>query len=386
MALRIGQTLRGARWDYLLVESLGSRTVRSSVFKAEIISRSQSQLPGKWAVIKTTSPPSHTSLPNTQYTIRPPAPGESGSVIEWNFNYVPEVSEKQILNMLKNEHARHMNPVIRSSRHFRAMYEAVDIQDISTKEDSLCLAYEWMDCTLKDVSSGSHLKSSALHKNISEAVLGALAELKSQQLAHTDIKNDNILISDLHGPSPVVKLGDLGLVRPEGFNRFPIQPIAMRAPEVWSGIGCFHSSDVWALAVTLFDWLSPRVFGAHDMPEGHWPHPWAMAKLLRLFPGSVQAHPTDPDYQGYFEIAELIQKSGCGDNTDPKCFEIGSFEEELGKLDISPPLADFLRYLLVVDYKRRPTASDALKSQQLQRLGEGVWPRCHDAAIDQVGA
>ncbi|KAF2811180.1 kinase-like protein [Mytilinidion resinicola] len=331
MALRVGQTLRGSRWDYLLIEALGNQTVRSNVFKAEIISRAQCQPPGKWAVIKTSS-------------------------------------EKIILKTLKNEYNRHMNPAIRSSKHFRAMYDAVDIHNSSTNENPYCLAFEWMDCTLKDVCSGSHGRNSALHKNISGAVLGALADLESQQLVHTDIKNDNILISDLDGPSPVVKLGDLGLVRSEGFNRYPLQPFAMRAPEVWSGIGCFHCSDVWAFAVTLFDWIVPCVFGANDMPQGHWQEAWAMAKLLRLFPDSVKVHPTDPNYQDYFEIAELLEKSGYGDSVEPRYIGIGSFEEELKKMDIPLAVSDFLRYLFVVDYTRRPTAVDALKSQQFQRL------------------
>jgi hypothetical protein len=50
MALHIRQTLRGVRWNYLLVEALGNKTVSSDVFKAEIIPRVDSQLPGKWLV------------------------------------------------------------------------------------------------------------------------------------------------------------------------------------------------------------------------------------------------------------------------------------------------------------------------------------------------
>ncbi|KAF2273259.1 kinase-like protein [Westerdykella ornata] len=332
MVLRIGQTLRGTRWNYLLVESLRNHTASSTIFKAEIIPRAESQLPGKWAVIKS-------------------------------------ASEKKVLDMLKHEHDCYMNPAVRSSSHFRAMYEAIDAHSSAASESPYCLAFEWIVRTLKDVPSKSHRQNSVLHKSISRAVLGALADLKSQHLIHTDIKNDNILISGLDRPSPVVKLGDLGLMRSEGFNEYPVQPIAMRAPEVWSGIGCFHCSDVWAFAVTLFDCISPFVFGANNMPERHWPHPWAMAKLLRLFPDSVTPQPTDRNYQGYFRIARLIEKSGCGDNTDPKCLETLSFEEELGKWDISPALADFFRYLFVVDYRRRPTAIDVLRSEQFQRLG-----------------
>ncbi|KAF2254518.1 kinase-like protein [Trematosphaeria pertusa] len=334
MALHIGQMLRGAKWNYLLVEALGNQTVRSNVFKAEIVPRAQSKLPGKWAVIKTTS-------------------------------------EKKILDMLKREHDSYMNPAVRSSSHFRAMYDAINDYNSLTNETPYCLAFEWMDCTLKEVSSKSHRRNSALHKSISRAVLGALADLKSQRLVHTDIKNDNIFISSLDGPSPVVKLGDLGLsiLRPDGFNEYPVQPFAMRAPEVWSGIGCFHCSDVWAFAVTLFDWISPCVFGVNDMTPGHWPQPWAMAKLLRLFPRSVTVHPTDFDYKDYFKIAQLIERSGYSDSTEQKCFETLSFEEELGKMDIPPALSDFFRYLLVVNHERRPTAIEALRSPEFQRLG-----------------
>ncbi|PSN61286.1 kinase-like protein [Corynespora cassiicola Philippines] len=210
--------------------------------------------------------------------------------------------------MLKCEHQCCQNPAILSSAHLRTLYEGIDVHESSTPEPSYCLACEWMDCTLKDLPSRPYWQSRALHKAISKAVLSALDVLKSQHLVHSDVKNDNIFVSDIEGPNPTVKLGDLGLVRPEGFDDYPVQPLAMRAPEVWSGKGCFHCSDVWAFAVTLFDWMAPRVFGVNDMPQGHWPQPWAMAKLLRLFPGSVTMHPTDANYQGYFRIAQLLEE------------------------------------------------------------------------------
>ena len=152
----------------------------------------------------------------------------------------------------------------------------------------------------------------------------------------------------------------------------------MRAPEVWSGRGCFHRSDVWAFAVTVSHPLFPsgicvtltgvafRLDGY--MPQGHWPQPWAMAKLLRLFPGSVTMHPTDANYQGYFRIAQLLERAGFDGGPDPSCFQTLSFEEELNKLSISPALAAFLRYLLAVDYMQRPTAAQALRSPQFKDL------------------
>ncbi|KAH8731053.1 hypothetical protein GQ44DRAFT_372053 [Phaeosphaeriaceae sp. PMI808] len=100
------------------------------------------------------------------------------------------------------------------------------------------------------------------------------------------------------------------------------------------------------------------------MTEGHWPHPWALAKLLQLFPDSVTAHPTDRNYQGYLRIGRLIEKSGYGDNTDQKCFETLSFGKKLMKIYIPPALSDFLRCMFVVHFGHRPSAIEVLKSQQ----------------------
>lgn len=50
MALRIGQILRGNNWNYRLVETLGNRHVYSDVYKAELVPRGSSRLPGKWFV------------------------------------------------------------------------------------------------------------------------------------------------------------------------------------------------------------------------------------------------------------------------------------------------------------------------------------------------
>ncbi|KAJ8118876.1 hypothetical protein OPT61_g210 [Boeremia exigua] len=243
MSLHLGQTLRDARWSYLIVEDIETGSFTSNLFKAKILPRAPIRPPGQWAAIKF-------------------------------------ASEQKAFEMLKWEHKCYQNPVILSSSHLRTLYEGINLHGCSTPESSFCLAFEWMDCTPKNLSSDMYQQRHVLHKSASKAVLSALDILKSQRLVHTDIKNDNIFISGVNEPIPTVKLGDLGLVRSEGFEDYPVQPLTMRAPEVWSGRGCFHCSDVWAFAVTLFDWIKPCVLGVNDMPQGHWPQPWAMAKLL----------------------------------------------------------------------------------------------------------
>ncbi|RMZ72446.1 serine threonine kinase [Pyrenophora seminiperda CCB06] len=304
MVLQLGQVLRDARWNYQILECLGKGSSTSTIFKAKILPRAQIA-PGQWVAIKT-------------------------------------ASEQKTFDFLKQEHKYYQNPAIQSSSYLRTLYEGIDIHESLTPESSYCLAFEWMDCTLEGLPSEKYGQSCILHKNISKAVLSAIDVLNSQHLIHT--------------------------VRPEDLSGITLQPQPMRAPEVWSGKGCFYSSDVWSFAVMLFDWIKPCVFGATYMPPHHWTGPWAMAKLLRLFPNSVTPHPTSHQYQAFLDIAEAIEASGRYGNTDEKCFETMSFEEELGKLSIPPSLAAFLRYLFVVDHTQRPTAAQALRSSEFQHL------------------
>jgi hypothetical protein len=159
MALRLGQILRGARWNYLLVEDLSKKSMNSNIFKAKILPQASAPLPGQWSV--------HPSLMD--------------DLANFHFRAVIKTTSEQIgLEMLRQEHECYQIPAVRWSRHIRALYDAIDVHG-----PSYCLAFEWMDCTLKDLSSEAHRKNHVLHKSISEAVLEALHVLKSQHLVHT---------------------------------------------------------------------------------------------------------------------------------------------------------------------------------------------------------
>jgi hypothetical protein len=64
-----------------------------------------------------------------------------------------------------------------------------------------------------------------------------------------------------------------------------------------------------------------------------------------------------------------MEKSGMRRNTDARCFETLTFEEELVKLDVPVVVKDFLRSMLVVDYTKRPSAREVLDSEEYRRLG-----------------
>lgn len=98
-------------------------------------------------------------------------------------------TERKELKMLKHEHTCYLNTTIRSSPYVRAMYEPINNPSDASNKDPYCLAFEWMDCTLKDVSSAVHSRNCALYKSIAKAVLGGLVDLKSQHLVHTGTRD-----------------------------------------------------------------------------------------------------------------------------------------------------------------------------------------------------
>ncbi len=81
------------------------------------------------------------------------------------------------------------------------------------------------------------------------------------------INPKNVFLSGINGPSPVVKVGDLGngeylldqllptaltiAASYEGPNQIRVQSLPTRAREVWRDLRCWYSSDVWSLGVTV---------------------------------------------------------------------------------------------------------------------------------------
>jgi serine/threonine protein kinase len=197
-----------------------------------------------------------------------------------------------------------------------------------------------------------------------------------------DVNPNNIFISHVDGPSPIVKLGDLGtslyssticplstltkIVIKEGFNRQRLQSLPCRAPEVWQGKGCFHSSDVWSVGVTvsytqtplssrlikkLAHWLYGRaIFGASDkLIEGH-TEAWCIAKLQSLV-GKLGTCVDYPPYKDEFEFAEQLASMKLGPGLG-KLIKVNTLRQELQPLSdppVSTQLLDFIDYLLVID-------------------------------------
>lgn len=102
-----------------------------------------------------------------------------------------------------------------------------------------------------------------------------------------------------------------------------LQSLESRAPEVWRGLGVWHSSDVvtwrYGLTVPLFrrgrwltvklaHWLShSAIFGPHDKIVQDLTKAWCIAKVQQLV-GPMQP-PVDSDYEEESALAEYLETS-----------------------------------------------------------------------------
>ncbi|KAF2253495.1 kinase-like protein [Trematosphaeria pertusa] len=323
MALRIGQVLRGGKGKYELLEQLKG----SSVFKARVLSNPSIQ--AEWAMVKS-------------------------------------AATKDEKMCLKREYRNYGIHEIASSPYIRAMYDTV--RSNGDQDDPSCLVFEWMDHDMRSVRADQFRGDPRLPRVVSQAVLSALKLFKTLNAVHTDVNVNNIYVSDIDRRSPIAKLGDLGNLITDGSTKQRLQSLPCRAPEVWQGLGCRHSSDVWSFGVTLARRLSTRpLFGPSDkIIEGH-TEAWCIAKIIRLV-GPLG----DPiDCQTYKEEFELAEQLAVMENphNGMKLINGGNWREELQRLPgppVSPELLDFIESLLIVDHSKRPTASEALLHPYLQ--------------------
>ncbi|EDO01264.1 predicted protein [Sclerotinia sclerotiorum 1980 UF-70] len=209
----------------------------------------------------------------------------------------------------------------------------------SESESHFYLIFEWMENDLKSIPS-SQFRTGSLPKIVAKSVLEALALIQEKFKAiHTDVNPNNIFLSNIREQEPVVKLGDLGN----------------------SMYGVFY----------LAHWLcGTPIFGPKDKMVQGLTEAWCIAKIQRLV-RPVQA-PINPDYEDEFLVANHLETTifiHPDTNLKTRFIKKGPLREELGRLQnpkVPSELMDFIEYLLVVDHRKRPTASEALLHPYLQ--------------------
>lgn len=101
---------------------------------------------------------------------------------------------------------------INQSPYIRSLVEVIGhdepIADASPQPQ--CMVYEWMDTDLWQLPSKPFRSGSPLPRTVARSVLNALTVFDKVDGVHCDVNPNNIFVSGANGPSPIVKLGDLG--------------------------------------------------------------------------------------------------------------------------------------------------------------------------------
>ncbi|KAM5449888.1 hypothetical protein MaudCBS49596_004650 [Microsporum audouinii] len=107
------------------------------------------------------------------------------------------------------------------------------------------LVLEYMDVSLPNMWKR---RQEPPFKEMITSLLRALNVIHTRNYVHTDIEPRNILLSKVGMPNMEVKLADFENVF-EAPNNFPIQPLAVRSPEVWLSLPWGPSADIWNLGL-----------------------------------------------------------------------------------------------------------------------------------------
>ncbi|CAI7573741.1 unnamed protein product [Penicillium glandicola] len=324
-SLAPGNILRGKHWNYRILNLVkGDNTHISTVFKAEVIPHE-----------------------NAHGDLTPKAP-------KWAFIKRALLSDTTAtLNLEREIHAYRL-PGVASTQCFRKMYDEIDDSTI---------ALEWLDTTLAELKyRPNDMGTHSLMISVIRAALTSCVILEGSKYVNTDYKPANILLSGIGSDYMIAKVGDLGLVVPVGELR-NAQPYAMRAPEVLLGQTCAEPSQVWAVAAMLLCWIKPGVLGMWGSTHPFLNVPWSMAKIKRLFPDWNIPSPDDVD--GHFLKAAVNCAKSLGE-TKPELQAILSFDEEIKTTEMPNELRDLLRFMLIHNPAKRPSASSVLVSRELR--------------------
>jgi len=76
-----------------------------------------------------------------------------------------------------------------------------------------CMVFEWMDTDLWQLPSKRFRSRPQLPRIVARSILEALVVMNSENGVHADVNPNNVFLSGVEGPSPMVNLGDLGNCR-----------------------------------------------------------------------------------------------------------------------------------------------------------------------------
>uniref|UniRef100_A0A3B3DHV4 Protein kinase domain-containing protein n=1 Tax=Oryzias melastigma TaxID=30732 RepID=A0A3B3DHV4_ORYME len=219
-------------------------------------------------------------------------------------------------------------------------YGLIKFLDWFEYRSHICIVYEMLDQSLYDFMYTRRHRPLSIHeiRTIARQLLISLKGLKEINMAHCDIKPDNIMLVNQASEPFRVKLIDFGLTKnPRDMETGThMQNLCFRAPEVILGLPLDERVDMWTVGYTL-------------------------AWLYRGF----HIHPVDSEYT---VIRSLTKRQGM---PDQKLLDNGLFTERFFTLTEDEStftkttevelFIKLLRQMLEIDPDKRITPEEALK-------------------------
>ncbi|XP_026191745.1 serine/threonine-protein kinase AFC1 [Cyclospora cayetanensis] len=250
----------------------------------------------------------------------------------------------------------------------------------------MCLVFECLGKSLYDVLAENKYRGFYMEDIVQVAKQGltALAFMRDCKLAHTDLKPENILLQGeemyetrpprpseeddnsvpyLRPDSMQVKIIDFGSATFEDdYHSSLINTRQYRAPEVILDIGWDMASDMWSLGCILMELYTGDVlFRTHE----HLEHLAMMERIVEPFPVEMLQKAQRGAGKGYLATdsrgsvrlkwPEGAASQGSLDRVK-NCVPLESLVLPQDRL-----LADFVRFILQINPKKRPEPEEALR-------------------------
>ncbi|KFY82344.1 hypothetical protein V500_10610 [Pseudogymnoascus sp. VKM F-4518 (FW-2643)] len=191
--------------------------------------------------------------------------------LPWGPGSTPGSGLVVIRNLIfKRELDTHQIPAIKESPYIRQL---VDVIEEGAHEAPKKLVFEWMDTDLWKYRPHENLSHPELLQVISKSILEALAVFQGLNAVHTDISPNNVLLSNLDQPLPIVKHSWKALKAEKASVPKRSRLVPQRYGKAFAP-GLPPTSRV-LVNVQGYLWASQKIIKDHT-------DAWCMAKLIRL--------------------------------------------------------------------------------------------------------